>query len=125
MEIIIDGKKFSTDVYGDLSDATKLAVEIAKADFSYAILSTLEMAVNYSIASKCLEKKVSDKDAERICALAKHCYLKDCTEVGEIRFYDSIITLINKGYSIDELENKYDTWELITLCEIEGNLRSC
>lgn len=118
MEIIINGKKYENE------NLDMLAVELAnyEGDDAYKIFEVLGKAHDLHFAQGCLDKKLTNKEKALICSLANQCYLKDNTDVGEIRFYDAIITLINNGHSLKKLEDM-GTWELIDLCDEKGNLR--
>ena len=105
---------------GDCVD--KVAIQIADSDIDYKLLETMNRACNLSFSSSQLNVELSSEDKSRLMELAFDCYRKDQTECGERRFYDSIISLINMGHSLDELE-ELSTWDLIALCEDEGNLR--
>lgn len=116
MEIIINRKKYSND------NQDALAVEIAEGCNDAQVMFTFGKAHNIYFSSGGLEKTLDKNQKAQICSLASQCYLKDCTEVGEIRFYDAIVTLINNGHKLSELE-EMGTWDLIELCEDEGGLR--
>lgn len=113
--------KEAAAIINDADSTEKQALDIVKQIDNHQIYETMRLATYWYYAQCTLLKKLTDDEKLELIKLAKDAAQHDETGTEEQRFFDSIVDLVNKGHSVNELK-MLGRCDLLFMMDEESNL---